>query len=260
MKKLLSFSLLAASLVFVSCSKEKTSPGNVNPNDPGSLNEKLLVKTSIQNGETVYEYFPDRRIKSISESYGQNPVMYSEFTYAPGSLTITDIVNNKKKDSWTYLLDNNGRNTGCHYRQFNVNGDMINENISTCTYNAAGQMIKEDFGNGYYDEYIYADGNLAVYHSYAGGVFNYEIKYEYYMDKTEKLISCGQFNSKGLGGIRPRFSKNLVKRRVAKNLITQAITWDGVYTYEFDKDGFVTKGKYVNSVAGVTHEWTNTFQ
>jgi antitoxin component YwqK of YwqJK toxin-antitoxin module len=260
MKKLFSLLTIGACVAFASCSKDKNLTGIPGNEQPPTLNEKLLVKTVTTYNEVTCEYYPDRKIKAIIETSQFNPERRTEFSHTPGAVTLTEFSLNKKTQGWVYFLDNNGRCTGTKYYDYNDNGDVIAESSAICTYNTAGQLIREDFGGDNYEEYFYVNGNLDIYKSYKAGVCDWEAKYEYYTDKPEKLISCGQFNNKGLGGIRPTLSKHMLKRRLVRNPAINTILHDIAYSYEFDAQGFVTKGKYVNSVGNITHEWTNTFQ
>jgi hypothetical protein len=260
MKKIISLSLLTASLFLVSCSKEKMTTDPVMPEDQGPLNEKLLVKTAIGADYITFEYYPDRKLKTKINNKQGDPVRSTEYIYEPGSVTLKEFENGLNINSWIYKLNNKGQIISTNYKQFNANGDIVFENNSSWTYNAAGQLVKEDWGSGDYIEYSYVDGNLTQSRTFAAGQPKWETKCQYYADKKTKNISYEQFGDTGLGGILPVFSKNLISRLERKDMLTQALITDNTYTYELDSDGFVLKRKAVNAISGITYEWINTFQ
>ena len=259
MKRIRVILLIASGFFFlVSCSKEKLSP-TPQPEPAPVANEKLLISSNRHYNKTM-EYYPDRKIKKCGFSSGGNQYLI-EFTYGANTATAKSFINTKIVEMRVYQLNEKGHMTSEVFTIYDNNGSMTDQRTAQYFYNAAGQLVKETYSVGGRTDFIYdSKGNLKEQHFFDNnGEYGYHT-YEYYEDKPAKYMSYGQFNSYGIGTLRPLLSKNLIKRQLIIDLPSQEITFDGTYTYELDADGFEIKGKYVNAINGLSHEWINVYQ
>lgn len=254
-------SMLTAGVVLLaitsSCRKEKADAPPPPPSFNG-FNQKLMTQTSMDENIKI-TYNPDRTVKGYSSVSPNGDTYVTEFAYNGNVVTTTFYYNNKKQNDAVITLTN-GIMTSVVHHSYDAQGSV--QYTETVAYEYAnGKLMKETSDGSYSYTYEYnADGNLVKSNQYNNGNLVYVDQYEYYLDKEEKKMSFNMMDQEGWGGLRPMFSKNLVKRKVSTNVQAQQTYFDGQYTYEFDADGYVLKGKWVNVLnANNMWEWTNVY-
>lgn len=252
--------LVAATLLLVgssSCKKDHDDHPSVQTE---TINQKRMVKTNMHGGEFQISYNSDGSIKefNIPEQSGDN--LKTTFTYNGNTVLQTRYLNSKKLWDWVLTLSN-GRITQGVHTNFDNQGNISSDYFVKYYYNADGRLSMEEYSFGLREQYDYdADGNLKETRTYEGAVLKKSSQYEYYSDKNEKPMSISLTEALGWGGFRPAFSKNMRKRKTTTNMETQQVSFDAIYTYEFDANGYVLKGKTTNQLNGTSKEWTNVYQ
>lgn len=257
-----SSTLAAAALLLVgatSCKKDRHDQPPA-PTPTETVNQKRLLKTSMIGGEFVMSYNADASIKEFTIQESANSHLRTTFAYNGNTVLQTRIHNDVK--IWTYELTlSNNRIAKAVRTSFDNQGNITNTYVVDHYYNANGQLSMEEYSIGLREQYDYdVNGNLLESRTYEGPTFKYRTQYQYYLDKTEKPMSINLMEPLGWGGFRPMFSKNLRKRKTVTNMETQQVYFDAIYTYEFDADGYVSKGKHVSQPSGFVKEWTNVYQ
>ena len=258
MKKVL-FSLVMVSFLLLSCSKNKDN-GNDGP--AVTVTGKKLMFSDINQGVT-FAYNPDGSIHELSfSSFGYN----YKYSYAYEGNTMKyaskDIASGKNTEIGTYTIVN-GKVTVFDWSTCDAMGEPAVNYHETFTYNSDGKVERHTLTNGaYFLLYYNADGDLVKREYYNVQAVMKGITLYTYYNTVDKFPWYGPHDSWFLNFAVPPFAKHLMKTRSVTDFADPAYNSETSYVYEFDADGYVTKGTttYTKGQQTTITEWHNTYQ
>lgn len=255
------FTLIASTIVLVSsCSKEKNEknepvPTIVTVEKP----KKLLVSSGfLKNYLATFEYNADSTLhKWKMERDGFTPEV-SFYTYN-GNTIIQESYRNVYKVSEGTATMENARLVKERFVSFNGNGEINQDVMIGCEYDALGRLSKWKWGIDFARIYTYnANNDVISRKDYTGDVFTGMREFTY-TNIVDKYPWYGPLTIDRWSYQKPAFSAHLVKR-VKVTDANGALKEDYEYDYQLDADGYVIGGTEYDHVLNSSRQWTNVYQ
>jgi len=246
--------LVSASLLLFSCSKQKDLPSDGNT----GTSAKKLVQSTINNLNALY-YNPDGTIKQIDRTISSE--IYSKhFTYSNSKVSYIGYLKTIKAETGEYSLVN-GKIVAFDWITHDAFGLPITSYHETFTYNSRGLLDKHMFDNGNYAVLEYDEKDNLVKSTYFESGQASKITEYTYTSIPDKFHWFGFFDCYGEGFFKPAYAKFLPASEKITKLSTGEVTYFVTFTYELDSQGYMVKASADQHIAGYpSYQWTNVFQ
>ena len=258
MKKNLTFTILAISLLLFSCSKKNS---DLPAPPPPTVTKKMMTTTRFGNGAS-FEYNPDGSLKKIMDQRNWGTGRW-EFLYQPGKAMVTlyDDATNKKLEYYEFTLNVKGFAEKKEGNQFDNSGVPNGFNTTYYYYNAQGQLEKQESPASYKYLYYYANGNVIKSEYYNGADVLQDYTTFEYTNLADKYPKVGAVSWTWVNHFLPSYCTKLASKIKGFDALLNEVNRDDEYIYELDTDGFVLKGTFkdISQPGNPSYSWMNTW-